>query len=200
MLGALGLVCAIGSRAMLFPRENGGTRPSWKRLAAWGAALALGAAVPLVLLVLVTQVDLLFIQRYNLWNALRAEAQRPYLMWLFYGPVEFFQLLGLPLAMASAISLVLPAPQAGATDTGKPAPWYRRVNAYAALFWLVIVGLDVAGRSKAEQGRLFLFLMPLALMGVYYWASRRQPGRGFFTVLFFAQMAVCVVIGARWFV
>jgi hypothetical protein len=155
--------------------------------------------MPLALLYFVGGVDLPYILKYNLANAALAEARRPYFVWLFYGPLEFVQLLGLPLAAASVISLVLRPAPARHGDAQAGVPWYRRLNPYTALFWLVVLGLDVAGRSKAEQGRLFLFLMPIGLMGVYFWASRRLPGRGFLTALFVAQMLVCLVIGARWY-
>jgi len=58
----------------------------------------------------------------------------------------------------------------------------------------------LAGRSRAEQGRLLIFLMPLALVAIYFWAGRTMPGRRLIALLFCSQMAACLVIGARWMV
>ena len=65
---------------------------------------------------------------------------------------------------------------------------------------LVLAGLDLAGKSRSEQGRLLIFLMPLALAAFYLWVGRWRPRPAVVSQLFFAQMLVCVVIGARWFV
>ena len=70
---------------------------------------------------------------------------------------------------------------------------------YALAFWLSLTTIELAGRSKGEQGRILVFMMPLALLAVYFWVGR-WPRRWVVTALFFAQMAVCVVIGGRWFV
>jgi hypothetical protein len=79
-------------------------------------------------------------------------------------------------------------------------PWYARINPYAWLFWGVLLAIDISGKSKAEQGRLLIFLMPVALAAVYLWAGRARPPAWVISALFFAQFAVCLVIGARWFV
>jgi hypothetical protein len=65
---------------------------------------------------------------------------------------------------------------------------------------LVLAGIDLAGKSKSEEGRVLIFLMPLALAGFYLWMGRLRPRPAVVSQLFFAQMLVCVVIGARWFV
>jgi hypothetical protein len=78
--------------------------------------------------------------------------------------------------------------------------WYSRVNIYTLLFWLTVIGIALAGRSRAEQGRLLIFLMPLALTAIYLWAGRARPDGKLIALLFVAQTAVCIVIGARWLV
>ena len=80
------------------------------------------------------------------------------------------------------------------------APLLARLNIYAILFWGILLAVDLGGRTKAEQGRILLFLAPFALLAVYAWTGRIQAGRRLPAVLFCAQMVVAVVIGARWFV
>jgi len=167
--------------------------------------------------------------RYNFDHVVLGEAQRPYLVWLFYGPLDYVQFLGLPLA---AVTLALLWPRRTmdggrwTADDGddredrddhrssliadRSSIVYRpssivysltsRRNIYAWLFWLLVVGIDLAGRTKAEQGRLLIFLAPFALVAVYAAAGRGIIRRRGLTVLFLAQLAVMVVIGARWFV
>jgi hypothetical protein len=216
-VAALGVIWAIAWRSRLFATDSGLSHNLSSQFAAWLAALGAGAILPLVTLALTTGTNLLYILQYNLSNAARAEAQRPYEVWVFYGPLDFLQFLGLPLALAAAVALASrsrqspkskvqsPKSQGGRLDFGlwtldSRSPWYTGLNPYALLFWAILVGLDLAGRSKAEQGRLLIFLMPLALMAVYLWAARTRPQPWAISQLFFAQMLVLTVIGARWFV
>src|SRR5439155_18495110 len=127
-------------------------------LFAWGAGLAAGVLGFFAALVLVTRVDLPYIFRYNLDNAALAEAGRPYAVWLLFGPLDFVQFLGLPLALAVVLSLVVKPWQiqgSGVRGRGSgtvvrmqtltpdprpliPLPWYSRVNMYALALVLVV--------------------------------------------------------------
>jgi hypothetical protein len=212
VLGLLGLGCAIFTRRTLLAREpEQSALPTAGQLLAWGSALAAGLAGSFVMLTLATRIDLVRIFEYNTKNAIRAEEQRPYLVWLFFGPLDFVQFLGLPLTLAALAALVVRPWRKGGAIAGEQsptseaqivpkAPWYTRLNVFALAFWLVVAGLDLAGRSKAEQGRLLVFIMPLALAAFYLWAGRGASRPGVVSQLFFAQMAVCVILGARWFV
>jgi hypothetical protein len=202
-LALLALACLALSRRALVTTQPDLARLAPAQLFAWGGALAAGTILPLAALALATNLDLLYILQYNLHNAALAEANRPYAVWLLFGPLDFAQFLGLPLLLAVLLTLVPRSGHgrsepSGATEAGPR--WYARINPYAVVFLLVVAGLDLAGKSKAEQGRLLIFLMPLALVSVYLWAGRRQPSASVITRLFFAQMLVCVVIGARWYV
>jgi hypothetical protein len=211
ILLTLGLVCAAASRRALFLRESARPRMTFGEGVAWAAGLAAGVLLPLALLYFVAQVDLPGILQHNLANAERAEAQRPHDVWLIFGPLDFVQFLGLPLALATLTALTVRPTRIvfAARDSDEDIsawhpeetqPWYLSINYYTLLLWLTVFGLAVAGRSKAEQGRLLIFLMPLALAAVYLWAGRTTPNRFVLGALFFAQMLVCVVIGARWVV
>jgi hypothetical protein len=142
--------------------------------------------------------------QYNLNNAAFAEARRPYAVWIFFGPLDFLQFLGLPLALAALAALVLPARAAHGPAPGAPlarvAPWLSRINPYAALFWGLLLAIDLAGRTKAEQGRLLLYLAPLALVAVYVWVERTRPDTRILAAVLAAQLLVTLVLGARWFV
>lgn len=178
----------------------------------WLVGLVGGVAVPLLLVWLTTGTDLLYIFTYNVDAQVRAEAQRPFSVWVYQGPLDFLQFLGLPLAVMTLVALFVPTWQNQIAyitlDETAPEgmrkamelPWYAHVNIYAIFFWLALLAIDLSGRTKAEQGRLLLFMMPLALAAVYFWAGRTRAAGWFLTLLFFMQMAVMVIIGARWFV
>ena len=98
--------------------------------------------------------------------------------------VDALQFLGLPVAVASLLTL-----------------WRRRdhwLNRYGLLFWGVLLALDLSGTARAEVGRLWMFLMPLALMGLYLAAGHGLIGRRQVGALLGAQFLACVLIGARW--
>jgi len=214
VLGLIGIACLAFSRSALVAGEPERPALGVAGLCSWGVGMAAGIVVPLAALVLVTHIDFPFILDYNLRNAARAEANRPYEIWLLYGPLDFVQFLGLPLALASIFALIVKPwqPWQGRLMTSRSGErtwmgqeaasprWYARVNVYAVVLLLTVAGLDLAGKSKAEQGRLLIFLMPLALLSFYLWAGRGRPRASVISQLFFAQMLVCVVIGARWFV
>ena len=210
ILVVLGLACLLGSRELLFARDWQPAKLPFRQGAVWVVCVGLGAALLLVGLVVVAGLDLPYILKYNLANAALAESQRPYLVWVFHGPLDFLQFLGLPLAVMSIAALFVernPRRTSLTTEDGlsKNRFWsvgriLARLNVYAILFWGIVLAIDLAGRSKAEQGRLLIFLMPLALLGVYYWIGRATPGRAILALLFISQMLITIVIGARWFV
>jgi hypothetical protein len=171
----------------------------------WSLGLLAGFIVPIALVEALAQPDLVRIFNHNMAHVAVAEGARPYWVWLWHGPLDFVQFLGLPLALGTLLALfgartaVQPdSPLIGESEA--PEPWYSGVNVYALLFWLAAAGIALAGRSKAEQGRLLVFLMPLALVAIYFWAGKNRPDKWVIALLFFAQMLVCITIGARWVV
>ncbi|MFL5731660.1 MAG: hypothetical protein ACJ78Q_00550 [Chloroflexia bacterium] len=212
VIGCLGAAAWFFSRSVLVPQESERPRLAAVELLPWGGGIVAGVIVPLAALQFGARLDLAYVFQYNLRNAALAEANRPYDVWLLYGPLDFVQFLGLPLAVATLFALV-PKPWRGRLrgpgredliwhehGAERPMPWYAGLNVYAVALILLLLILDLAGRSKAEQGRLFIFLMPLALASFYLWTGRRRPRSSVITLLFFTQMLVCIVIGARWFV
>jgi hypothetical protein len=197
VLGALGLAAIALSRTALFPCHEG---PQWftaLQWLAWVGGLAGGLLAPLALITITTGIDLNQILTANMKMQELGESQRPYLTWLFFGPVDFAQFLGLPLFVAALASVFPVGLRAGRRAL---RPFGNRINVYAAVFWLTYLGLVFSGRTKAEQGRLLVFLMPLALAAVYFWTSRAERTRHLIMMLFFAQMMVVLVMGARWMV
>ena len=215
ILGAIlviSLACLLFSRRVLVSRQLDEPDISLSRWGWWLVGLLDGVAVPLLLVYTVGHTDLLYIFNFNLNNEVTAEAQRPYSIWVFQGPIDFLQFLGLPLALTSLVALVvrswahmLPPRRLGedaleGVRRAFRAPWFSRLNIYALLLWGLVLAIDLAGKSKAEQGRLLLFLMPLALAATFLWLGRSRAAPRTVTVLVLAQMAICVTIGARWFV
>jgi hypothetical protein len=155
----------------------------------------------LVAVALATRLDLPYVFSYNMRKLAEDDALRPYWPWVLYGPLDFLQFLGLPLAAATAIALVLPPETPTSTLDPRPfAASLARANPYAAVLWLLLLVHDLTGNSRGELGRTLIFLMPVALTAVYWWAHHARPNTRVITGLFFAQALVCAVIGARWFV
>ena len=209
-LALIGLVCAIGGKGVIREGETGTTREGVAGFGAWLIGLGTGVVLPLALLMAFTGVDLVYIFRYNLQNDELTEAARPYAVWVFYGTLDFLQFLGLPLALACILVFAKrrrernAPPQTATQYAGlhrpRRTPWYSGINAYSLVFWVTLISIEVAGKSKAEQGRTLIFLMPLALAAVYLWAGRTTPGKWYIAQLYTAQVLVCISIGARWLV
>ncbi|HEX6606944.1 MAG TPA: hypothetical protein VF276_08530, partial [Chloroflexia bacterium] len=197
------LAWGYGRSALFAPADTGGRLPA-RQVVAWLAALVAATALVELVLTVGLGFDLPYVLQYNLNNAAFAEARRPYAVWIFFGPLDFLQFLGLPLAIAALAALILPARAAAAPAPGAPlarvAPWLGRINPYAALFWGLLLAIDLAGRTKAEQGRLLLYLAPLALVAVYVWVERTRPAPRILAAVLAAQLLVTLVLGARWFV
>jgi len=194
-----------GGRLRFFAGGTRRPKSGLHGLLIWGMGLIAGFIVPIALLEALAQPDLIHIFNHNMAHVAEAEGARPYWVWLLHGPLDFVQFLGLPLALGALLTFfgagTAAQPHSDVrAESEAPEPWYSRVNVYALLFWLSVAGLALAGRSKAEQGRLLIFLMPLALVAIYFWAGRNRPDKWVIALLFFAQMLVCITIGARWVV
>jgi hypothetical protein len=174
----------------------------------WLVGVGLGSGMPWLALWTLGGFHLLAVLRI----ASRAQldgitAVRPYGPWLVFNLVDYLQFAGLPLIIATVLTLVWQrSPAAGITpenrETIESCPTtYRRLielNIYGFLFWGLLVTLDVSGTSRAEVARLWIFLTPLALMAIYHAAGRGRLKVGHIHALLAAQFVVCLLIGGNW--
>jgi methylthioxylose transferase len=144
---------------------------AWSALVRWrrdgiGAALRLAAVCAAVLIVLFVALDL--VTGFDLIAAIRATDSRyregiarlrPYAFWFFGSPAAFILMLG-PIAWFAARSLAAK-------------------EATAVALALVIAISVIAGYTKAETERIWLFLVPFACLA----AARALPARRFAAVL-----------------
>jgi hypothetical protein len=163
-----------------------GTPAIERRMAAawWLAGLGSGTAVPWLLLWGLGGFDLPRVLRIAGEVHLGGiTAYRPYEPWLVFNLVEFLQFVGLPLVVASLLTL---------------AGGRHALNRYSLLFWGSVLALDLSGTARAEVGRLWLFLVPLALLGIYQATGRGQFQARHVAALLATQLAVGALMGGRW--
>ncbi len=172
----------------------------------WLGGLLAGTAVPWLLLWTVGGFDLPRVLAIAGQVHLEGiTAYRPYGPWVVFDLVDFLQSTGLPLVVVTLLLLVrreasgptVPGHGAGAAQR-LGARLAARVNLYALGFWVSVLALDGAGVARAEVGRLWIFLMPLALLAVYAAAGRGRFGGPRIAGLLTAQFAVLVLIAGRW--
>jgi hypothetical protein len=127
---------------------------------------------------------------------------RPYALWLVFNLVDFLQFLGLPLAAVCLFSLIsLRRPSLLVHNLRDPAgrrALLASVNPYSLVFWLTLGLLDLTGAVRGEAGRLWLFLVPLALAGIMWSAGEHRIGTRGLLFLLVSQFALVVVLGGRW--
>lgn len=178
-----GVLAALAGGAALGWLPAAGRVP-WRVAAAWLGGLALGTAGPWALLWGLGEFDLprvLAITGQVHFEGITA--LRPYGPWTVFNVVDFLQFVGLPLVVVTLGNLA-----------GR-----RWANFYGLLFWGSLLALDLSGTARAEVGRLWIFLMPLALLAVYTAVGQGRLGRAGIATLLAAQFAVCVLLGGRWF-
>jgi len=96
------------------------------------------------------------------------EFPRTYRLWVWLNGVDFAVFLGLPLtvgwgrSLAEALRRLRQPPAANPSSPGSCRQWLN-----LALF-LTLLALDLSGRVRAEVGRIWLFLMPLAVVGAVH--------------------------------
>jgi hypothetical protein len=151
----------------------------------WLAGLAAGTIVPWVLLWGLGQFDLPRVLQITSRVHLEGiTAYRPYVPWLVFDLVDFLQFAGLPLIVVTLSALIGRTP--------------NRFNLYAWIFWLTLLALDLAGAARAEVGRLWLFLLPLACLAVYRAVGQGRMGRQALGWLLVTQFTVALLLGGRW--
>ena len=179
-----------------------GPRVSLSRLAAGVAGVLLAFLVGWFVVWAFWNIDVIGVVRACFANHLGGAPHdaRPYGPWLLFNLTAFVQSLGLPLAV---VSLALFSRRAMGETLGRGEPgegkWFADpVRLGGAIFWGVVVLLDVTGAVRGEVGRLWIFLMPLALPGLYAaFGDGRIRGRAVLGLIG-AQLAVCVAIGGSW--
>jgi hypothetical protein len=126
---------------------------------------------------------------------------RPFIPWLIFNLVDFFQFVGLPLVVATILTLVWEPTQSGISAARKSNGVVRflsRLNVLGVLFWITVAGLDLSGTTRAEVGRLWIFLMPIALLAIYHAAGRGKLNSQHIHGLLASQFLICVVLGGNW--
>ena len=122
--------------------------------------------------------------------ALRAhqEMVRPYWTYLLYNLYDFFLFAGIP---AAVCFLAWSAARARARLSHTGVAQGDSARDALVLTWLaVLVGLDIAGITRGEVGRLWLFLMPVVLLiGVGTLVAWRGP-----TWLFLGTLGVQTLV------
>jgi hypothetical protein len=163
-----------------------------RRAVIWGGALLLGLALPYLALA-PAGYNLLEVAATALGTHRAFEAERPgSSIWLVFGPLDFLQFVGLPVALCTLLCLgwMVRAGQVG----------LRSINVYAWIFWGLIVVLFGSGNLKAETSRTLIFFMPLALAALALAAGRtgHLPAHRL-RLLLAAQVLICLIMGSRWF-
>lgn len=137
---------------------------------------------------------------------------RPFIPWLIFNLVDFFQFAGLPLVVATILTLVWEPTQSAISAARKLQAvepflnWIRnaavrlccRLNVFGVLFWMTVAGLDLSGTTRAEVGRLWIFLMPIALLAIYHATGRGKLKSLHIHGLLASQFLVCLLIGGNW--
>jgi len=166
--------------------EGPATRASVLRLGAFAAA---GFALP---------VDLLYVafgyNSFAVWwacwqanAAFNAQSGRVYWKWLLINPVDFLGFVGVPVACLFVRRVAFEVSEL----------WRRRLAGrdWAALAAAgLLVTLNVLGGNRGEVARLWMFLMPAAVVAAAGELGRCRPYRRVVFIVLFALQCVQVVV------
>ena len=75
---------------------------------------------------------------------------------------------------------------------------HLELNQFGVIYWGLSGLLDISGTARAEVGRLWIFLTPLALMAIFYRAGQGRLRIQHIHLLIGAQFLVCLLIGGNW--
>jgi len=151
-------LCALFTILRLGQQDS--VRPDWK----WVPAFVFGLVAPWFLLRLLLGYDLLavFHASDELRNALYARQYRSYSLALVGNLVDFFAFAGVPVALLFAWRLAgagrgLVRRSASLVDslTAEPLLW---------AFMLVLIALELSGKTRGEVARMWMFLTPCVLL------------------------------------
>jgi hypothetical protein len=166
------------------------------------AATALvGLILPYLLLAQLTPYDVRDVARQGLGHYQTFEAiGRPgEAVWLFHGPLDTTQFIGLPLTLATLCVLFASSGKVWLPLVTRLSERLGAVNVYSVALLGMIAVMFLGSYMKAESGRQLLFLMPFGAVavaaGVRAGSAEARPWQW---ALLAAQALVTVVIGARW--
>jgi hypothetical protein len=200
MLVCLSIASLLGLHVYDGPHTVSPTQRILRTAIAWGAAIV-GVVGPYWLLGSFTPYDVRDVARQGLYHYQTFEAiGRPGEdIWLFHGPLDTTQFIGLPLTVAS---LAVMFASAGKASLPASSAWTERlgsINVYTVALVGIIAVTFLGDYMKAESGRQLLFIMPLAAVALA--ASVRAASthlRPWHWALITTQTLVTVIIGARW--
>ncbi len=132
----------------------------WQPLLAQVIALSGGFVVTWLSYYLFFGVTFFEVYAQGLLNHTKITGYRTYSTWLGYNLFDFFLFLGIPLVLALGVMIAHQVKMKGAK---------QRLELQAIPFWsflVTILALNLSGISKGEVARLWMFLMPLAVLAV----------------------------------
>lgn len=176
------------------PRLRVGLVFDGRRLLIGATAAAIGFGVPIFVLWLACDLNLLSVWSWNYRNhaAFYDQFQRTYWKWLLVNPLELTLAIGVPVAMAAV---------AGVVHAARHASRQRR----AGLVWSALLAgglLWLSGKNSGEAARLWLFLMPWCLWPAAEWLvgigqhAKPKLSRSALPLLI-AQLIVCLLTVTR---
>lgn len=154
--------------------------PTLATVVRWGASVATGWALPIVLLKFGTGVNLLSVWRHNYINhaGFYAQYSRTWWKWFLVNPVELLFAVGAPLLVLAAVSAWHIVRCWRITPTAKPTGRLLALVTGVSVWGL----LWISGKNSGEAARLWLLLMPgvvwLAAMGTGLTNASASPPPG----------------------
>ena len=158
--------------------------PDLKRLALEGITFAAGLAGVWVIYWLFWGITVLDVWRVAMSFHLKMD--RSYWLWVFYHLYDFLIFLGIPLIWLLAVELW----RALRDHSGKP------IHLLSLAFVLGLLVIDLSGTSRGEVARVWLFLIPWALLVSVQALETRFLGKN---LVSWPALAVAVLLGLQLF-
>lgn len=184
-LVAIGFVGLYG--LLLSWSEVGSRWSEWIRTIQYGLICLVGIMLPWLLYYFMIGDTYFDIYRVNTLPHFEMEAN--YWLRLFYNPYEFFLYAGFLLGGIGLISFY----SAVKTSQYGRKP-LRHDQALTISFWGVFLALVISGVSRAEVGRVWIFMMPLLLLSGISFFDRNTSGRPIKELAFLLLLAVQTII------
>jgi hypothetical protein len=181
-LANLALACLIPLYSLIFILF---TSQSWRTglYGYWQQGIAYGVGLASVWLIYYLTYGVGFWDITRAGMAVHTELDRTYTTWLGYNLYDFFLFLSFPILILALQSLRLAVNFSG---TSAIASQYNQLNlretavspALAAIFtfWITLLALNLSGIVRGEVARLWMFLVPLAVLAalpaILTWGSR----------------------------
>jgi hypothetical protein len=165
------------------------------------AGALVGLAVPYLILGTLTPYDVRDVAKQGLthYQVFEAIGRPGGAIWLFHGPLDTTQFIGLPLTLGALAVISASNGRAWLPIGHAAAQRLGQLNVYTVALVGMVAVTFLGSYMKAESGRQLLFLMPLAALAV---AAGVRTGsaqiRPWHIGLLAAQTLVTLAIGARW--